>query len=110
MLPGFHDRQVIIPGLSESWFNKELFKLGLELFEVPAHDGSQGGVDKQVRCIGIESEVAFTEPTGMGGRGEAEAFGEAGGFKDADVVVAEGGEQAAIARGSHGVEPQMGGR
>ena len=96
--------------LSESWTNNEMFEVGFELFEIPAHCSSQGTVDQQVRGIGIKDEVAFTEPSGMGGWGEAEAFGEAGGFKDADVVIAERGEQAAIARGGHGVEPQMGGR
>jgi hypothetical protein len=54
-------------------------------------------VGEQMARVAIEGEVAFAGPADVGGEGQAEDFGEGGGFQQADLVVVEGGEQAAIA-------------
>ena len=69
----------------------------MKLMKLPTAHAAERGVGEEVAGVGVEEEVAFAGPADVGGEGEAEDFGEGGGFEQADLVVVERGEQRAIA-------------
>lgn len=65
-------------------------------------------MSKEVRGIGVKDEVTFTWPANLGGKSEAEHFGEVGRIEQADIVVGEGGEEFTITGCSEAAQAQLG--